>query len=158
MAKSHVLQNSFVSGELSPIVKGRTDLDQYYQGMETAENVVTVPQGGVKRRPGLKFVDDPVQTGDFLTSGEITATFVNGMGNAANINDGNDATSSATTQTIGTIQSYVIATYEFTGQPIGFIDVRNVALQGGAATDPVNLVIEVNHPWILILYQLSLSL
>ena len=87
---------------------------------------------------------NPVQTGDFLTSGEITATFANGMGNASNINDGNDATSSATTQTIGTTQSYVIATYEFTAQPIGFIDVRNVALQGGSATDSVNLVIEVN--------------
>lgn len=147
MAKSHVLQNSFVSGELSPIVKGRTDLDQYYQGMETAENVVTVPQGGVKRRPGLKFVDDPVQTGDYLppgTGGVTSSSFPNGMGNAAAINDANDATSSATTQTIGTTQSYIIAEYSFAGQPIGFIDVRNVALQGGSATDSVNLVIEVN--------------
>jgi len=147
MAKSHVLQNSFVSGELSPIVKGRTDLDQYYQGMETAENVVTVPQGGVKRRPGLKFVDDPVQTGNLLppgVGGVHSANFPNGMGSPTAINDGNDATSSATTQTIGTTQSYIIAEYSFTGRQIGFIDVRNVALQGGSATDSVPLVIEVN--------------
>lgn len=147
MAKSHILQNSFVSGELSPIVKGRTDLDQYYQGMETAENVVTVPQGGVKRRPGLKFVDAPVQTGNLLPTGigGITSSnFPNGMPNPAGINDGNDATSSATTQAIGTTQSYIIAEYSFAGTQVGFIDVRNVALQGGSATDSVSLVVEVN--------------
>ena len=57
MAKSKFLQSSFVSGELSPLIKGRVDLDQYYQGMETAENVLIVPQGGLKRRAGTQHVD-----------------------------------------------------------------------------------------------------
>jgi hypothetical protein len=57
MAKSKFLQSSFVSGELSPLLKGRVDLDQYYQGMETAENVLIVPQGGLKRRAGTQHVD-----------------------------------------------------------------------------------------------------
>jgi len=51
------MQSSFVSGELSPLLKGRVDLDQYYQGMETAENVLIVPQGGLKRRAGTQHVD-----------------------------------------------------------------------------------------------------
>ena len=57
MAKSKFMQSSFVSGELSPLLKGRVDLDQYYQGMETAENVLIVPQGGLKRRAGTQHVD-----------------------------------------------------------------------------------------------------
>ena len=140
MAKSHVLQNSFVSGELSPIVKGRTDLDQYYQGMETAENVVTVPQGGVKRRPGLKFVDEAVQIGDRILH---TPTMANG-GNGVLINDGSTATSTTTTNNIGTTQSYIIAEYLYSpAKDVGFIDVLNVALVGGSATDSVPLLIEV---------------
>ena len=57
MAKTKFMQSSFVSGELSPLLKGRVDLDQYYQGMETAENVLIVPQGGLKRRAGTQHVD-----------------------------------------------------------------------------------------------------
>ena len=45
-----------MSGELSPLIKGRVDIDQYYKGMQTAENVVIVPQGGLKRRPGTQHV------------------------------------------------------------------------------------------------------
>ena len=57
MAKSKFLQSSFVSGELSPLLKGRVDLEQYYQGVATAENVLIVPQGGLKRRAGTQHVD-----------------------------------------------------------------------------------------------------
>ena len=35
MAKSKFMQSSFVSGELSPLLKGRVDLEQYYQGVAT---------------------------------------------------------------------------------------------------------------------------
>ena len=45
MAKSQNLQTSFASGELSPLLLGRTDLEQYYKGAQTAEGVVIVPQG-----------------------------------------------------------------------------------------------------------------
>jgi len=56
MAKTRYIQNSFLSGELSPLVKGNITLAQYYQGLEQAKNVMVVPQGGVKRRGGLKYV------------------------------------------------------------------------------------------------------
>ena len=56
MAKSRFIQTSFASGELSPLLKGRTDLNQYYAGSSTAENVVIVPQGGLKRRAGTSVV------------------------------------------------------------------------------------------------------
>ncbi len=57
MAKTNFVQNKFVSGELSDSIKSRTDLDQYYQGLQTATNVVTSPQGGIKRRMGSEFLD-----------------------------------------------------------------------------------------------------
>ena len=120
MAKSHFLQNSFVSGELSPIVKGRTDLDQYYQCLETAENVVTVPQGGVKRRPGFENITIPIDTGFRRAT---TPTMPNG-GTGTLINDGSTITNTTTTTNVGTISDYIIAQYDLgSQQSVGFIDV-----------------------------------
>ena len=61
MAKTRFIQSSFVSGELSPLLKGRIDINQYYQAVETAENVVIVPQGGMRRRPGTEFIGECVK-------------------------------------------------------------------------------------------------
>lgn len=58
MPKVITLQTSFVSGVLDPRLASRTDLKHFYQGAEVAENVVTMPQGGIKRRPGLKYIDN----------------------------------------------------------------------------------------------------
>ena len=78
MAKSKFLQSSFVSGELSPLLKGRVDLEQYYQGMQTAENVLIVPQGGLKRRAGTQHVD---------TAENIVAPFIfSGLGQLFSFN------------------------------------------------------------------------
>ena len=50
------IQTNFSSGEIDPALRARIDLEQYYNGLETASNVVILPQGGAKRRDGLKFV------------------------------------------------------------------------------------------------------
>jgi len=132
MAKSHFLQNSFVSGELSPIVKGRTDLDQYYQGLQTATNVVTVPQGGVKRRAGFKFVTTPAPV--VAKYSAPTATMPNG-GTAANLNDNDLTTFGTTTAGIGTTNPFVVASYQFTSQQtIAYIDLINIKLTTADAT------------------------
>lgn len=132
MAKSHFLQNSFVSGELSPIVKGRTDLDQYYQGLQTATNVVTVPQGGVKRRAGFKFVTTPAPV--VAKYSAPTATMPNG-GTAANLNDNDLTTFGTTTAGIGTTNPFVVASYQFTSQQtIAYIDLINIKLTTANAT------------------------
>ena len=51
-------QTNFSVGELDPLVRARTDLQQYKNALEEATNVVIQPQGGFKRRPGLKFCHD----------------------------------------------------------------------------------------------------
>ncbi len=50
------LQTSFNSGVLDPRLVARTDLKHFYQGAAKAINVQSLPQGGMKRRPGLKYV------------------------------------------------------------------------------------------------------
>lgn len=48
------IQTNFSSGEIDPLLKARVDLAQYQNAAETLTNVLVQPQGGVKRRPGLK--------------------------------------------------------------------------------------------------------
>lgn len=134
MAKSKFLQSSFVSGELSPLLKGRVDLDQYYQGMETAENVLIVPQGGLKRRAGTQHVDLAEKIIKPFISSEITASMPNG-GTPADINDFNRATTT-TTNVIGTGGTtgtpFILVSYDISGQSnLGkYIDVQDIQLTG----------------------------
>lgn len=50
------VQTNFTSGELDPKLRARIDLNQYYNGLESATNVVIQPQGGLKRRPGTGYI------------------------------------------------------------------------------------------------------
>ncbi len=51
-----IVLSSFSSGELSPLVGGRVDVSKYYSGCEELENMVVLPQGGVRKRPGTRFI------------------------------------------------------------------------------------------------------
>src|SRR2546428_7194967 len=51
-----LFKNSCTAGELSPRMVGRTDLKEYYRGLETVENFRLLPHGGLKRRNGTQFV------------------------------------------------------------------------------------------------------
>lgn len=50
------IQTNFSSGEIDPLLRARVDLKQYQNGAETLTNVLVQPQGGVRRRGGLKKV------------------------------------------------------------------------------------------------------
>ena len=52
------IQNSFTSGELDPKLIARDDIKAYDAGLTTALSVVVLHQGGVKRRPGLKYITE----------------------------------------------------------------------------------------------------
>ena len=58
MARIVQFQTNFSVGELDPLLRARTDLQQYQNALETAENVTIQPQGGAKRRAGLEFIYD----------------------------------------------------------------------------------------------------
>lgn len=57
MARFVEMQTNFTTGELDPLVRARVDLKAYDNALEVAQNVVCQPQGGVKRRPGSKFIN-----------------------------------------------------------------------------------------------------
>ena len=50
-------QSAMSRGELDPLLVGRIDTQMYYNGLRTASEVLTIPQGGVKRRPGTAFAE-----------------------------------------------------------------------------------------------------
>jgi len=56
MSRVIQVQTNFTSGELDPKLRARIDLQQYYNGMETAQNIVVQPQGGFVRRDGTKYL------------------------------------------------------------------------------------------------------
>lgn len=58
MSRIQAYQASFTGGEMDPLLRGRTDLQQYYAGVSRADNVLFEPQGGFSRRPGLRFLLD----------------------------------------------------------------------------------------------------
>lgn len=63
MSRAITIQSNFTTGELDPLLKGRIDINQYYNGLEQARNVLIQPQGGAERRPGLQFITDVTSAG-----------------------------------------------------------------------------------------------
>lgn len=119
-------QFNFTSGELDPLLFGRTDIDKYYQGAEEMTNVLILPQGGFKRSSGLEYTDRLHFQVDREESPSITTP--NG-GTGANANDDDLATELITTTNISTINPYVIAQYDLgSSKSIGFVDVVKAKL------------------------------
>ena len=56
MSRAVTIQSNFTTGEIDPLLKSRIDINQYYNALETARNVLIQPQGGIERRPGLQFL------------------------------------------------------------------------------------------------------
>lgn len=50
------IQTNFSTGELDPLLRSRIDLAQYNNALAKATNVLVQPQGGIRRRPGLKYI------------------------------------------------------------------------------------------------------
>lgn len=55
MGKSNTQQTSFTAGEVSPILRGRVDVQKVKDGVETCENFIVRPQGPLWKRTGTKF-------------------------------------------------------------------------------------------------------
>lgn len=53
---SKATQSSFTSGELTPAVHGRIDLEQYIRGLKTCRNMIVHPHGGASNRAGTEFI------------------------------------------------------------------------------------------------------
>ena len=56
MSRVVQIQTNFTTGELDPKLRARIDLQQYYNGLQTATNISIQPQGGFTRRDGSRFI------------------------------------------------------------------------------------------------------
>jgi hypothetical protein len=56
MSRVVQIQTNFTTGELDPKLRARIDLQQYYNGLQTATNISIQPQGGFTRRDGSKYI------------------------------------------------------------------------------------------------------
>ena len=56
MSRAVTIQTNFTTGEVDPLLKSRIDINQYFNALDQARNVLIQPQGGIERRPGLQFI------------------------------------------------------------------------------------------------------
>jgi len=60
MGKVSIAQTNFTAGELSPRLRGRTDIAKYPNGAKTILNAIPTVQGGARKRGGLTSIVDSV--------------------------------------------------------------------------------------------------
>ncbi|ANS05399.1 putative tail tubular protein B [uncultured Mediterranean phage] len=55
-------QTSFTQGEIGTFMKGRAELGIYRAGLDTCENFLLLPQGGIDRRRGFQFISSDLDS------------------------------------------------------------------------------------------------
>ena len=58
MTKATPLLSSINSGEFSPRMEARVDFDRYPNAAKMCRNFLLLPQGGITRRPGTRFIKE----------------------------------------------------------------------------------------------------
>lgn len=133
MPTSRFLQATFASGEFDPLLASREDVAFYYSSAKLLSNVVPLPQGGVKRREGLKAIGKQRGILTAFVVGGATETAPNG-GTAANNDSDDPATTLLTTGEIGTDTVYVVFHVDFAAATrVSLADVT-ARLVGGTIT------------------------
>jgi len=56
MPKLVELKTNFVAGEFDPLLLSRSDIKHYFNAAEYLRNVIVLPQGGVRSRPGSRYL------------------------------------------------------------------------------------------------------
>ena len=67
-------QNVLNGGEISPLLRGRVDQPRYGTGAREMLNFVPMPQGGVTRRPGTRFLGTALHASGRLIPFVFSAT------------------------------------------------------------------------------------
>lgn len=90
MARVSTIITNFRAGELSPKLHGRVDIQKYAEGVDTLENMIVYPSGGITRRPGTTFVQRTKRT--FSVSSTWSGVPISaGMGNNRKISQSSPA-------------------------------------------------------------------
>jgi hypothetical protein len=129
------VQSSFLSGVLDPRAAGRVETDAYNQGLYTGENVIVHHLGGVRRRPGLRFIErlSNVLTREIPT--EITTPEGDSGTVPANAND-DDETTVVEGFDISTTNPFVVVRYDLgSAKTVRHVDIRRIVLTGGTSDE-----------------------
>ncbi|ENX36326.1 hypothetical protein F889_00488 [Acinetobacter colistiniresistens] len=81
--RSWILKNNLSSGELSPLLWTRTDVQQYANGTKKLLNALPLVEGGAKKRPGTKYrgvFENAVRLIPFIANSENTYLLILGFG------------------------------------------------------------------------------
>lgn len=73
MVKTVLIKNNFSSGELSPLLSTRTDVQQYNNGAKELTNIIPLVEGGIRKRPGTYFralMNDAIRLLPFVVDSE----------------------------------------------------------------------------------------
>lgn len=111
MPVARFLQSTFASGEFDPLLASREDVAFYYSSAKLLDNVIVLPQGGGKRREGLRAMGAQRGILSFVDMSGYTFGAPNG-GTAANLTLSSSASTLLTTTGISTTTAYVVATID----------------------------------------------
>lgn len=70
-------QTTFTQGEVGDFIKGRAELGIYRAGLDTCENFLILPQGGLDRRRGFQYISSNLDTSTLAdgSTSVVTASF-----------------------------------------------------------------------------------
>ena len=80
MAIRRYTQTTFTQGEVGDFIKGRAELGIYRAGLETCENFLILPQGGLDRRRGFQFISSNLDTST-LADPNVIRSLIDGSKN-----------------------------------------------------------------------------
>lgn len=135
----HAIQTSFTAGELDPLLAEREDLQFYFRGARQMRNVLPLPQGGFRIRPGLEYRDKHRnELGQVPTAG-ATITAPEG-GTAANVADDDEATVLSTTNQLLAVDPFVIAHFDFTAAVVvDLVDIIDIKLSASSLAGEIRI-------------------
>jgi len=65
MVRVSPAQTGYNAGEFSPRMTSRVDFNKYLLAAELIENIIPLPQGGLARRPGTRFIKEVKASGNY---------------------------------------------------------------------------------------------
>lgn len=131
MARAKTIQTNFSAGVIDPLTAAREDVTFYYNALEDGYNVLNIPQGGLRRRPGKRHVAELAPVMEAVSYDGATLSAPQG-GTAANAADGDESTLLTTTNNLSTVNPYTVFSVDFTA-PVAVmaVDVINYSLSAG---------------------------
>ena len=132
--KQYVIRSNFLNGVLDPRAAARVETDAYNQGLLVGDNIVPIHLGGMRRRPGTRYIATLPNKLTRVTSG-VSISAPNG-GTTASANDDSETTLVTTTTNVSTNDPYIVVKYDLgIATSVLFSDTRGILSSGGSSTE-----------------------